>query len=317
MSSKLAIVIVNWNVRDLLGECLTAVYADLAASGLQADVWVVDNASHDGSPEMIRGEFDQVRLIVSEENLGFAGGNNLALRQIGRTDPPHFVLLLNPDTELRPGVCLTLTQFMQSHPQVGIAGARLFYADGGFQHSAFHFPGLWQILFDLFPPPRRLYESRLNGRYSRELYRARQPFPVDHPLGAAMMVRWELTRQVGFFDEAFHMYCEEIDWCLRIKQRGWQIYCVPGAEVVHYEGQSASQIREESFVELWRSRRRLYEKHYGPAKRWLATGLVRAGMKRKTRLTRRRERGGEIDRTEAATLTRAYSRVLAAFDSYA
>ncbi len=310
----LTLLIVNWNVRNLLHACLTSVYADLDSSGLDGHVWVVDNASCDGSPDMVRADFPQTRLVASQENLGFAGGNNLALRQMDATGPPRYTLLLNPDTELRPGALRTLVNFTERQTQVGVVGARLFFGDGRFQHSAFGFPGVWQILFDLYPLPGRLYESRLNGRYPRSWYERGEPFPVDHPLGAAMMVRWDVVRQVGLFDEGFHMYCEEIDWCMRIKQAGWQICCVPKAEVIHHEGQSTSQIRAESFVNLWRSRCRLYEKHYGPVKKWLAKRLVRAGMKYNTRLAQRAEKRGQLDHAEAASRIQAYNGALAHFE---
>jgi hypothetical protein len=276
-------------------------------------VWVVDNASQDGSPKMVRKDFPEAHLIVSKKNLGFAGGNNLALRQIDALHPPRYILLLNPDTEVRPGALCALVDFLESNPQVGVAGARLFFGDGRFQHSAFGFPGLWQILFDLYPLPGRLYESRLNGRYPREWYERGTPFPVDHPLGAALIVRWEVIHQVGLLDEGFHMYCEEIDWCMRIKNRGWGIYCVPAAEVVHHEGQSTRQIREESFVNLWRSRWRLYDKHYGPLKGWLARLLVRTGMRRKTWAVRRAAQHGDLDAVEATAQIRAYTTALAQF----
>jgi GT2 family glycosyltransferase len=312
--SDLAILIVNWNVKDLLRACLTSVYEDAAHSAVDAEVWVVDNASQDGSSLMVRTEFPQARLVASAENLGFAGGNNLALRKLQATRPPRYALLLNPDTELRPGAIPTLIGFMDSHAQVGVAGARLFYGDGSFQHSAFGFPGLWQIACDLYPVPGRLHESRLNGRYPRRWYEGGTPFPVDHPLGAAMMVRWIVIPQVGLFDEGYHMYCEEIDWCMRIIRAGWQIYCVPEAQVIHHEGQSTRQIRTESFVNLWRSRRRLYEKHYGPVRKWLATRLVRAGMKTKARGVREGEKRGQLERAEAESRIRAYCGALVFFD---
>ena len=311
---KLAIIIVSWNVRDMLRACLTSVYADLAASGLEAQIWVVDNASRDGSPGMVRVSFPWVRLLSSQENLGFAGGNNLALNEMSDLGPPRYVWLLNPDTEVRPGTARTLVDFMDEHPQVGVAGARLFYGDGRFQHSAFGFPGLWQILLDLFPLPGRFYESQLNGRYPRAYYERGEPFAVDHPLGASMMVRWAATARAGFFDKAFHMYCEEIDWCMRIKRENWEIYCVPRAEVVHHEGQSTGQIREESFVHLWRSRRRLYQKHYGRLRRWLAARLVQAGMRRKIRMARGEKARGELEQTEVEARVRACERVMAFFE---
>jgi hypothetical protein len=301
-----SVLVVNWNVRDLLRACLCSVLADFSHAGLEADVWVVDNASADDSAGMVRAEFPQVHLLASPENRGFAGGNNLALRQIARGVPPRYVWLLNPDTQVRPGALHTLVDFMDRHPRVGVAGARLFYSDGRFQHSAFGFPGLWQILFDLFPLPARLYDTRLNGRYPREWYERGKPFAIDHPLGAAMMVRWETTQDVGLFDEAFHMYCEEIDWCMRIRRAGWEIFCVPQAEVVHHEGQSTQQIRSASFVNLWRSRRRLYDKHYHPLKRWLARQWVRAGMERQLRATRQQAASGQLDEHEAAARLQAW-----------
>ncbi len=317
MMSDLAVVIVNWNVRDLLRACLTALYADLATSGLAGRVWVVDNASQDGSVAMVRETFPQVRLIASPENRGFAGGNNLALRQIlADDDPPPYVWLLNPDTEMQPGAVRTLADFMAAHPRAGMAGPRLTFGDGRFQHAAFRFPGLWQILFDLFPLPARLYESRLNGRYPRAWYAGGKPCPIDHPLGAAMWVRRAVLEKVGLLDEGFHMYCEEVDWCMRIRRAGWAIYGVPAAHVVHHAGQSTGQIQEASFVNLWHSRRQLYDKHYGPLKRRLAVWLARAGLRYRRRATRRAANRGELGQKEAATRIRAYQRALAYFETH-
>ena len=315
--ADLDVVIVNWNVRDLLRACLTALYADLAASGLAGRVWVVDNASRDGSAAMVRTAFPEVRLITSPENLGFAGGNNLALRQIlAADDPPPYLWLLNPDTEVQPGAVRALADFMAAYPRAGMAGPRLTYGDGRFQHGAFRFPGLWQILFDLFPLPARLYESRLNGRYPRAWYARGEPFPVDHPLGAAMWVRRAVLEEIGLLDEAFHMYCEEVDWCLRIRRAGWAIYCVPAAHVVHHAGQSTGQMRETSFVNLWHSRRQLYDKHYGPLKRRLAVWLARAGLHYRLRAAQRAAAQGELDKEETAARVRAYQRALAYFETH-
>ena len=283
--APLAILIVSWNVKDLLRDCLRSVQHALAADGLPAAVWVVDCASADGSAAMVRAEFPTVRLIASDRNLGFAGGNNAALRALGfpgrAAGQPEGVLLLNPDTLVQPGALKAMFDFLTAHPDVGIVGARLTYGDGSFQHSAFAFPGLWQLAIELFPLPGRLYESRLNGRYPRALYTAGRPFPIDHPLGAAMLVRAEAIRQAGLLDEGYHMYVEEVDWARRIKGAGWRAYCVPAAHIVHLGGQSTGQIRAESFRNLWRSRYRFYRTHYGPLRMALARWLVRWGMARK------------------------------------
>jgi len=277
----LAVVIVSWNVRELLAVCLCSLFADLAQSDLQAQVWVVDNASADGTPAMVAETFPTVHLIACDENLGFAAGNNVALRAISRPSP--YVWLLNPDTEVQPGATAALVDFMERTPQAAVAGAKLLYADGSLQHSAFHFPGLTQLLFEFFPLPPRFYDTSLNGRYPRRLYEGEAPFQVDHPLGAAMMVRREAIEQVGLLDEGFWMYCEEIDWCWRMHEAGWRAYCVPAARVIHHAGQSSGQIRLPSFVNLWTSRARLYARHHGPVTRGLARALVRAGMRRRMR----------------------------------
>jgi N-acetylglucosaminyl-diphospho-decaprenol L-rhamnosyltransferase len=310
---ELAVLVVNWNVRDLLRSCLDSALADCVSSNLGTRIWVVDNASQDGSAEMVRDRFPQVRLISSSENLGFAAGNNVALRQMASEDPPRYVLLLNPDAELHCGALQRLVTFLDQNSRAGVAGARLFYGDGSFQHSAFGFPGLWQIAADLYPLPPRLYETRLNGRYPRRLYERGKPFAIDHPLGAAMMVRWEAVRQVGLLDEGFHMYCEEIDWCIRIKRAGYTIVCVPQAEATHHEGQSTSQVQVDSFINLWKSRRRLYDKHYGIVKKHAAVSLVRWGMKYRIRNTLRDEMRGALDPSEGRLRYAAYSGALENF----
>ena len=281
----LAVVIVSWNVRDLLGTCLQSLLADIEQSSFETQVWVVDNASADGTPEAVAEAFPTIRLIASDENLGFVRGNNLVLREI--TSPhsqgPRYVWLLNPDTEVRPGATAALVAALEDDPRAGVAGAKLLYADGSLQHSAFRFPGLIQLAFDLFPLPTRLYDTPLNGRYPRRLYQGEAPFAIDHPLGASMMVRTEAIADVGLMDEGFWMYCEEIDWCWRMRTAGWRAYCAPAARVVHHAGQSSAQVRIPSLINLWTSRARLYARHHGPLTRWLARRTVRAGMRRRMR----------------------------------
>lgn len=283
----LGVVIVSWNVRDLLARCLSALFVELDRAALEARVVVVDNASHDGSPEMIRLQFPRVELIAREDNLGFARGNNLGIHHFGFGTSanlfPASCLLLNPDTEVRPGVITTLLEVMHSRPEVAMVTSRLSYGSGAFQHSAFHFPGLGQLYIDLFPVPGRFYESRLNGRYPRKWYEAGQPFEIDTPLGAVMLLRREAMTQVGLFDEDFALYCEEIDWAARFKEAGWKNLCAPAARIIHHEGQSTSQVRVESFAKLWTSRYRLHTKHPQFAPLGLARRIVIAGMKRQMR----------------------------------
>ncbi len=284
---QLGVVIVSWNVRDLLARCLYSLFAELDRLQIAARVVVVDNASYDGSPEMIRSQFPQVELIAREDNLGFAKGNNLGLSHLGFGVPnnlsPASCLLLNPDTEVQPGAIKTLLDMMHFRPKAALVTSRLSYGSGAFQHSAFRFPGLGQLYIDLFPVPGRFYASRLNGRYPISQYNSGQPFEIDTPLGAVMLLRREAIEQVGLFDEEFALYCEEIDWAARFKEAGWKNLCAPAAHIIHYEGKSTSQVRVESFVKLWASRYRLHTKHPQFAPLWLARQIVIAGMKRKMR----------------------------------
>lgn len=281
----LAVIIVTWNTRDLTLQALRSLYADLADSGLTTQVYVVDNASTDGTAEAIRAEFPQVIRIINPENRGFAAANNLALKQAGlldgALDAPRAAYLLNSDTITQPGATRALFDALFAAPDVGLVGARLTYGDGSFQHAAFAFPGLRQLWAEFFPTPGRLIEGRFNGRYPRRLYDAGAPFPVDFTLGATMMLRREVVAATGGFDEAFFMYCEEIDWAWRIQRAGWRALCVPAAHVVHLGGQSTGQVRPRSVLHLWNSRLLLFARYYPPWKQSLARWLVALGMARK------------------------------------
>ncbi len=293
----LAVITVSYNTRELLADCLHSALAGLEHSGLDGKVWVVDNASTDGSAEMVRQRYPDVTLVAHDENLGFAAGNNLALQAMGfgSEASPRHILFLNPDTRVVGDALGTLVRFLDGTESTGAAGARLVHGDGSFQHSAFAFPGLAQIFFDFFSLHHRLLDSRLNGRYPRRLYDAGRPFPVDHPLGAALMVRGDTLAQVGSFDERYFMYCEEIDLCRRIKNAGWEIYCVPAAEIVHLVGQSTRQFRDTMFVALWRSRFLMFENHESAAFRWSARRLVDLGLQAEARRVKAAHRRGEID----------------------
>jgi hypothetical protein len=303
----LSIIVVSYNTRDLLRACLRSAFEGLEPSGLRGEVWVVDNASSDGSADMARAEFPLARVIANAENRGFAAANNQA---IAESDARH-VMLLNSDAEVRGDALGELVRALDARPRVGAVGARLVYADGSFQHSAFRFPGFAQILLDFFPLHHRLLDSRLNGRYPRRLYAGTQPFPVDHPLGAALMARSEAIRQVGPLDGGFFMYCEEIDWCWRMHKAGWDVLCVPAAEVMHHGAGTTRKFREEMFVALWRSRFRLYEKHRGPRYTAWVRSWVRFLMRVDGIRIRRRLARGEVAEDEARVLLSGYARVAA------
>ena len=244
---RLAVVIVNYNVRDLLRACLASVQASaaLTADKLDVDIIVVDNASHDDSVAMVAADFPDVHLIALDENIGFTGANNLALAQLGfntaATHPvtlsPCHLCLPRPRPPPQPRHRSRQTTpsgrwsiFSKANPSAGICGANLIYGDGSFQHGAFHFPSLAQVTIDLFPLPtvrgmHRLHDSALNGRYPAALWQGHEPFPVDFVLGAALMARADAIRAVGGLDDEYFMYCEEMDWCLRLAKAGWLGLC--------------------------------------------------------------------------------------------
>jgi len=317
--TNLAIIIVNWNVRDLLANCLSAVQADVANSRLSSEIWVVDNGSTDGSVEMLRQDFPQVKLIASPKNLGFAAGNNAALRAMGFTSPsspkenwnlPEVVLLLNPDTEVHLGALPTLYDFLKNNDRAGIVGANLLYGDGTFQHGAFDFPGLCQLAIDLLPLLGRWVESRLNGRYPRSWYESGQPFRIGHPLGAAMAVRREAIQQAGLLDEHYYMYVEEVDWSKRLALVGWQAYCVPSAKVTHFGGQSTDQVKINSLINLWNSRYRFYRTYYHPLKVKLAAWIVQVGLARKWAADFQAVKQGQLTEHERVARGQAYQKII-------
>jgi N-acetylglucosaminyl-diphospho-decaprenol L-rhamnosyltransferase len=284
----LSVIIVSWNVRDLLRKCLRSLLDDLEHSHIQARVLVFDNASQDGSPAMVRQEFPTVELIACVENLGFVQANNQALEQLGIIGATsiaksidhtpgsknEFVWLLNSDAEVCRGAARSLIDFMQAHPRCSLCGPKLMNPDNSLQHGAFAFPGLVQLLLETQPLFWRFRGTRLDGRYSTANYEAGVPFEIGHPLGAAMMARVAAIQQVGGLDQGYEMYAEEVDWAMRMKLAGWERWCVPSAVVVHYGGASSSQAKERTERVKWRSRMRYYAKYYSPVKCWLALQFV-------------------------------------------
>lgn len=299
----LSVVVVSFNVAPLLVRCLRAVLAERVPGG--HEVIVVDNASADGSAALVRERFPEVRLVANEANVGFARATNqgLALAR-GRA-----LLLLNPDTEPQPGALATLLDFLDRHPDAAAVGPALRNPDGTRQRACFRFPTIVMFFLDLFPLHPRLMESRLNGRYPAE--RRERPFRIDHPLGACMLLRREALEDVGPLDEGYFIYCEEVDWCWRARKAGWQIYHVPQAVVVHVGGQSTRQAPEAMFVALYRSRLRLLARHYGPLRRGVARGIVRAGLLARVATAGLRGLVDPAARAQAARWWRTYRAIFA------
>jgi len=269
MTVDLSIVIVNWNVADLLRECLRSIlYAPrtrlledgtILLGHYAAEVFVVDNASSDDSAEMVRSTFPQVNLIASHTNLGFTRGNNLALRRCqGR-----YVLLLNPDTQVVGDALPIMADCMERNPNVGVVGPRLCYADGGLQSSRRRFPTMMTAIME----STLLQQWFPHNRWALRYYVADLPDnivqDVDWVIGACMLVRAEAIERVGLLDENFFMYSEEMDWCRRIAKDGWRVVYLPQATVIHHEGQSSGQMIPARHIHFQTSKIHYFRKHHG------------------------------------------------------
>jgi len=229
----LSVIIVNYNVRDFLENALTSV--GRALKGIDGEVTVVDNASDDGSVEMVKKKFPGVRTIVNDRNLGFAAANNIALREAkGR-----YLLLLNPDTVVQEDTFQTIITFMDAHPDAGMAGCRILNPDGTLQPACRRsFPTPW-VAFTKISGLSALYpESRIFGRYNLGYLDPDRTYEVDAISGSFMTVRREAYEQAGGLDEEYFMYGEDLDWCYRIKQAGWKVYYVSETRIIHYKGES-------------------------------------------------------------------------------
>lgn len=252
-----SIIIVNWNTSDLLAKCLRCVETTVKQASYE--IWVVDNASTDGSPDMVRRDFPNVRLIANAENAGFARANNQAMKLASG----RYVLLLNSDAFVKDNTIDYMVRFMDTHPEAGMAGCKLLYEDGRLQPSCSTFPTLATEVMIAFGLDKLFPGSPIFGRYMMTDWDYGDTRQVDVIMGAFMLARAEAIRQVGLLDEGFFMYSEEVDWCYRFKQAGWKIFYTPEVETVHLWGGSSKAVRVETLIRLYRSRVQFFRKHYG------------------------------------------------------
>lgn len=253
---SLSIIIVSWNVRDLLRACLVSI--EKGRGELAVEVIVVDSGSGDGTPAMVREAFPWVTLIARPDNVGFPRGNNIGIRQAHGDN----ILLLNPDTEVVGDALPTMVHFLESNPGVGVVGPQLRYPEGAIQSSRRRFPtvsiAFWESTWLEPWAPRRV----LDAYYVRD--RADDAIQdVDWVMGAALMTRRQVVEQVGLLDEAYFMYSEELDWCYRIKKAGWRVVYLPTAQIVHHEGKSSEQAVTARHVNFQRAKLRYFRKYHG------------------------------------------------------
>jgi GT2 family glycosyltransferase len=309
---SLGIIIVNYNTRELLAQCLRSVYAgDLS---VPFHVIVVDNMSTDGSAEMVEAAFPQATLILSDRNGGFGYANNLALRWLaGRESlPSHsagvmrasgpragrqpageipasgdtsfsfpcdYVLFLNPDTVLPNDAVRVTVDFLEAHPEAGVVGPKMVKPDGTLDLACRRsFPTPVSSFFKLAGLSRLFPRSRLMARYNLTYLDDDQTAEVDSVMGAYMLVRAEALRQAGLFDERFFMYGEDLDLAFRIKARGWRVYYYPAVEVLHHKGASSRKQSERSIREFYRAMQVFYRKHYARRYNGLINAMITFGI---------------------------------------
>lgn len=252
-----SIIIVNWNTKDILKDCLKSVYEQ--TKGIDYEVIVVDNTSTDGSVEMVKKQFPHITLLKNSENRGFSAANNQGIA----VTKGRYILLLNSDTIVLGNAIAETVSFADVSPDAAVVGCRVLNPDRTLQPTCFMFPSLLNMLlsssylYKLFP------RSKFFGREEMTWWDSKDTREVDVVKGCFMLIRKEAIREVGVMDEQYFMYCEETDWCYRFKKAGWQIIYAPVAEVVHIGGASTDQMQSEMLLQLRGSKLIFLRKHKG------------------------------------------------------
>ncbi len=303
-SVDLSIIIVSWNTRDLLADCLVSVYEHLPP--LRGETIVVDNGSRDGSASLVANRFSDAHLIINTTNKGFAAANNQGIKQAcGR-----YVLLLNSDTVVQPGALDHMVRYMDAHATVGALGPRLLNADRSLQSSIRDFPRLFHDALGFLEVAR----WPLIGRWARGYdhatslygYHHRHTRDVDWLMGACLLLRRDALRSVGLLDEGYFFFAEEADLCYRMQRQGWSIVFFAGADIVHLGGQSAAQIPAQRLVWHYTSALRFYRLHRSRLQQLVLRGVIAfAAMTHIASLLVRHRRA-----THARQLLSAYMHVL-------
>lgn len=254
-----AVVIVNWNTRDLLRDCLASIVRETRNTSHQ--IFVVDNASSDGSASMCRNEFPQVKLIANDINRGFAAANNLAMR----VAPGRYVLLLNPDTVVLDNAIGRCVDYADHHPDIGVLGCKVLERDGQLQRTGFSFPSPWTLFLTLSGLCHLFPRSSIFSKPQLGWWDRGNTADIDVISGMFMLVRREALQVVGLMDERYFIYAEEADWCFRFARAGWRRVFYPDARIIHVDGggKSTSQVNVKMLVQLQKSLMIYFRKNLG------------------------------------------------------
>jgi GT2 family glycosyltransferase len=259
LNKQLSIVIVNYNVKNLLKKCLESIFE--YEKDIEFEVIVVDNNSNDHSQEMLKKNFPQVRLIENKRNLGFSAGCNQGIKQ----SQGRYILLLNPDTELTPGGFKKMIDFMDSKPEVGICAPKMMDKEGNLQFSCRSFPSYLTAISSSQSILNRIFpDNLLSQKYLLKNQDHSQIREVDWVSGSCLLAKREMFEKVGLLDERFYMYVEDVDLCYRAKMAGFSVFYFPPVVVVHHIGKSTQKKKLDMLVEHHRSMYYFYKKHHTP-----------------------------------------------------
>ncbi|MFA0782915.1 MAG: hypothetical protein YYHSYBAR_001306 [Candidatus Fervidibacter sacchari] len=267
-----SVIIVNWNTREHLRRCLQSLTQRSTPCTLHLEIIVVDNASVDGSAEMVRCEFPHVRLIANDRNLGYAAANN----QGAKIARGRYLLLLNPDTIVPNEAVVRLVEFAEFHPDAGIVAPKLVYPDGSLQPSVRSFPTPMALLFSALGLDRVFPQSRIFGRYRMTWFRYDQVAEVDQPMASALLVRKNAWEQIGGMDETMPIFFNDVDFCWRLKKAGWRIYFFPNATVIHHHGASTRLLGIGKALATHKGLLHFYDKNFRPLMPALLYWLLRS-----------------------------------------
>jgi len=258
----LSIVIVNFNTKKLVLDCLDSIAKE--GSSLKKEVIVVDNASSDGSPEAFKKL--KIKAIFNKENLGYAKANNQGIK----IAKGKFLLLLNSDTLVKKGSLEALIKFAESHPDAGVVGSRLYNLDGTVQPSCFHFPTVKNAILE--------YWFGHKGLFDKFAPKGEKSQTVDAVVGASFLITPEARRRVGFLDERYWTYFEDIDYCRQVRKKGLKVYYLPSSEIIHYHGVSFKQVAPDDATR-WRRLIPSSRVYHGTFKHYLINIIIRLGQK--------------------------------------
>lgn len=269
MSLDVSVIIINWNTRDILRDCLRSVYGQ--TRDVAFEVIVVDNASSDGSAEMVKKEFSQVVLIQNDVNCGFAAANNQGMN----IAEGRYALLLNPDTVVLDGAVQKTLVYADRHPDIGIVGCQVWENESTIQRTCFMFPSVWNLFLQESGICRLFPRSHFVGRRQMTGWSRKSERDVDVVSGMFMLVRCEAIQQVGVMDEDYFVYAEETDWCYRFWKAGWRCVFTPNARIIHLDGGSKSidQVSIKMFVQMQKSILFFFKKQHGLVS-WMIVRII-------------------------------------------